>query len=58
MSDQTTCRKTFKYKLQPTPAQERELERVVMLCRQLDNVALEQRITAWQRYHISVSRFA
>jgi putative transposase len=57
MSDQTACRKTFKYRLQPTPAQERELERVVMLCRQLYNVALEQRITAWQRCHISVSRF-
>jgi hypothetical protein len=46
MSEQTTCRKTFKYKLQPTPAQERELARVVMLCRQLYNVGLEQRITA------------
>ena len=54
MSEQTTCRKTFKYKLQPTPAQERELERVVLrLCRQLYNIALEQRITAWQRCHIS-----
>jgi putative transposase len=57
MSEQTTCRKTFKYKLQPTPEQERELERVVMLCRQLDNVALEQRITAWQRCRVSVSRY-
>src|SRR5215831_1356079 len=55
MSDQTTCRKTFKYKLQPTAEQERELERVVMLCRQLYNVALEQRITAWERCHLSVS---
>src|SRR5215469_1558585 len=57
MSDQAACRKTFKYKLQPTAAQERELERVVMRCRQLYNVALEQRITAWQRCHSSVSRF-
>jgi putative transposase len=57
MSEQATCPKTFKYKLQPTPEQEREMERVVMLCRQLYNVALEQRITAWQRCHISVSRF-
>jgi putative transposase len=57
MSDQTACRKTFKYKLQPTPAQEQELERVVMVCRQLYNVALDQRITAWQRCHISVSRY-
>jgi putative transposase len=57
MSDQATCRKTFKYKLTPTPEQERELERVVMLCRQLYNVALEQRITAWQRCQVSVSRY-
>jgi putative transposase len=57
MSDQAACRKTYKYKLQPTPEQERELERVVMLCRRLYNTALDQRITAWQRCHVSVSRF-
>jgi putative transposase len=54
---ETTLRKTFKYKLKPTPQQERELERVVMLCRRLYNTALEQRITAWQRCHVSVSRY-
>jgi len=48
-------RKTFKYKLQPTAAQERELARVLGLCRQLYNAGLEQRITAWQRCHVSVS---
>jgi putative transposase len=57
MSEQTTCRKTYKYKLHPTPTQEGELERVVVLCRQLYNVALEQRITAWQRCRVSVSRY-
>jgi putative transposase len=57
MSDQSACRKTYTYKLQPTPAQERELERVVMLCRHLDTVALEPRSTAWQRCHVSVSRY-
>jgi len=57
MSDWTTLRKTFKYKLQPTPAQEQELERVLLLCRRLYNVALEQRITAWQRCHVSLSRY-
>ncbi|HEV2458164.1 MAG TPA: transposase [Ktedonobacterales bacterium] len=50
-------RKTFKYKLKPTPEQERELGRVLMLCRQLYNTALEQRITAWQRGYVSVSRY-
>ncbi len=54
---QATLRKTFKYKLNPTQSQERELERVVLLCRALYNTALEQRITAWQRCHVSVSRF-
>jgi putative transposase len=57
MSDQTACRKTFKYKLQPTAEQERELERVLWCCRTLYNVALEQRITAWQRCHVSVTRY-
>jgi putative transposase len=57
MSDQSACRKTYTYTLTPTPAQERELERVVMLCRQLDTVALAQRSTAWQRCHVSVSRY-
>jgi putative transposase len=55
--DQQSVRKTYKYKLQPTAEQERELERTLMLCRTLYNVALEQRITAWQRCHVSVSRF-
>jgi putative transposase len=57
MSEQTTCRKTYKEKLRPTPAQERALERVLWRCRTLYNVALEQRITAWQRCHVSVTRY-
>src|SRR5215471_7860289 len=52
-----TVRKTFKYKLKLTPQQERELERVLGLCWQLCNTALEQRITAWQRCHVSLARF-
>jgi putative transposase len=55
--DQQSLRKTFKYKLQPTAQQERELELVLGLCRRLYNVALEQRITAWQRCQVSVSRY-
>ena len=49
--DQTTCRKMYKEKLRPTSAQERELEQVLWRCRDLYNPALEQRITAWGRYH-------
>jgi len=55
--EQQTLRKTFKYKLMPTPEQERELGRVLGLCRWLYNTALEQRIIAWQRVRVSVSRF-
>jgi putative transposase len=57
MRDQPACHKTFKYKLQPTADQLLELERVLLLCRRLYNTALEQRITAWQRCHVSVSRY-
>jgi putative transposase len=60
MSQQTserTCRKTYKEKLRPTPAQERALEHVLWRCRVLYNTALEQRITAWQRCHVSLTRY-
>jgi putative transposase len=55
--NETTCHKTYKEKLRPTPAQEWELEQVLWRCRTLYNTALEQRITAWHRCHISVLRF-
>ena len=52
-----TVHKTFKEKLRPTPAQERALEDVLWRCRELYNTALEQRITAYQRRHVSISRY-
>jgi putative transposase len=52
-----TVRKTFKHNLRPTPQQERELDRVLGLCRSLSNTALEQRIVAYQRRRVSVSRY-
>ena len=52
-----TVRKTFKEKLRPTPAQERALDEVLWRCRELYNTAAEQRNTAYQRRHVSVSRF-
>ena len=55
--EQQAVRKTYQYKLKPTPVQERALERVLWACRTLYNVALEQRITAWQRRRVSVSRY-
>jgi putative transposase len=57
MSEQTTCRKTYQEKLRPTPTQERALERVLWCCRTLYNTALQQRITAWQRCHICLTRY-
>lgn len=42
-------RKTYKYRLIPTPEQARRLELVLSRCRTLYNVALEQRKTWWQR---------
>jgi putative transposase len=45
----SAVRKTFKYKLVPTPVQEQALETVLWRCRTLYNAALEQRKTWWQR---------
>jgi putative transposase len=55
--EQQMVRNTFKEKLPPTPEQERALDAVVWRCRDLYNTALEQRITAYQRRRVSVSRF-
>jgi putative transposase len=55
--EQRTVRKTYKYKLKPTPQQAWELGCVLGLCRCLYNTALEQRIVAWQRVRVPVSRF-
>jgi putative transposase len=37
--EQQIVRNMFKYKLKPTPEQERELERVLTLCRHVYNAA-------------------
>jgi putative transposase len=55
--EQQTVRKTFKEKLHPTLAQERALDEVLRHCRDLYIVALEQRIAAYHRRHVSISRF-
>src|SRR6516164_5391558 len=52
-----SVRKTDKEKLRLTPHQERQLEAVLWRCRMLYNAGLEQRITAWVRCQVSVSRF-
>jgi putative transposase len=55
--EERAIHKTFKEKLRSTPTQERELEAVLWRCRDLYNMALEQRITARQRRRVSVSRY-
>ena len=52
---ETTVRKTFKYKLMPTPEQEWALEHVLWRCRELYNAGLEERKTAWEKCHVSVT---
>jgi putative transposase len=47
-------RKTFKYRLYPTPAQEQKFEWTLEHCRELYNAALQERRSAWKQCHISV----
>jgi putative transposase len=54
---ETTVRKSYKYKLQPTPEQEQALDRTLMLCRRLYNAALEERRAAYQMCGVSVRRY-
>src|SRR5262245_55951527 len=42
-------RKTYQYKLKPTPEQKQALETVLWRCRMLYNTALEQRKIWWER---------
>jgi putative transposase len=50
-----TVRKTYKYKLQPTAAQERALELVVRRCRELYNAGLQERRDAWHKCGVSLT---
>ncbi len=45
----TVVRKTYKYQLEPTPAQEQALATTLYRCRTLYNGALEQRRVWWER---------
>src|SRR5690242_7392652 len=50
-----TLRKTYKYKLKPTPHQERALAFVLRRCCELYNAALQERKEAWQKCGVSVT---
>jgi len=52
-----SVRKTFKYKLMPTPEQEQALDAVLWRCRDLYNAPLEERKTAWERRGVSVNYY-
>ena len=53
--EQPSVRKTFKYKLKPTPQQEQALAFVMRRCRELYNAALQERRDAWQNCGMSIT---
>ena len=53
--EQQSIRKTYTYRLTPTPDQERQLERTLMLCRHVYNAAVEERREAWRQRGVSVT---
>lgn len=50
-----SVRKTYKYKLKPTPEQERAMGFVVRRCRELYNAGLEERQEAWRKRGVSIT---
>jgi putative transposase len=52
-----SVRKTFKYKLKPTPQQERVLGRTLMLCRHVYNAAVEERREAWHKCSVTITYY-
>jgi putative transposase len=53
--NEQTVRKTLKYKLKPTPEQERAMAFVVRRCRELYNAALEERRGAWRTCGVTIT---
>jgi putative transposase len=49
--------KAFKYKLNSTKVQAKQLDYTLYLCRQLYNAALQERIGAYTKCNVSVTRF-
>ncbi len=50
-------RKSFRYRIYPTPKQEATLDEQLRLCRWLYNAGLEQRIWAWKKRKLSISKY-
>jgi putative transposase len=55
--NQPNILKAFKYKLQPTKKQASQLDHTLYLCRQLYNAALQERIGAYKKCAVSITRF-
>jgi Helix-turn-helix domain len=55
--EQQAVRKTYKYKLKPTPDQEWALDRTLMLCRHIYNAAVEERREAWRKCGVAVTYY-
>jgi putative transposase len=55
--EQQRVRKTYKYRLRPTSAQERLLDRTLMLCRHVYNAALGERREAWRMRGVTVTYY-
>jgi putative transposase len=55
--EQQSVRKTYQYKLKPTPEQERALDRTLMLCRHVYNAAVGERREAWRLRGVSVNYY-
>jgi putative transposase len=53
--DEHTVHETFKYKLKPTPEQERAMEFVLRRCRELYNAGLQERQEAWRKCGVSIT---
>jgi putative transposase len=54
---EASLRKAYKYKITPTPDQERALAETLWRCRTLYNTALQERITAYWRRGVTISRY-
>jgi len=55
--DEQTTRRSYKYKLTPTPEQERQLGRALVLCRHVYNAAIGERREAWRLRGVSVNYY-
>ena len=55
--DEQTTRKSYKYKLSPTPEQARQLDRTLMLCRHVYNAAVGERREAWRLRGVAVNYY-